>query len=150
MTDSDLLSAINADPTALSLATAGDDSGCATRLSATLPPTVASKFKDGSGLVGAFSNPADGFAAIQALQSASASNPLLAYILPWLAPGSVGLDMGNPAIRAMLDQLQAASVLTADAVTTLKAIAEVPVAVSAGDVSRVMAPSRPNGKVVTP
>lgn len=57
---------------------------------------------------------------------------LIARQLKFLAAD--GLDFGSAALRGMLDQLAAASIITADDAAALKAIALVPVNVSEHDV----------------
>lgn len=158
MTDSELLAAIEADPAARALADAGDDAGAAARLRAILPPALASVYVNERAIFAAFPDPADAEAVMQGLEAVAKGdpdatppvpgNPTVARSLAWLRPNNGGIDLANAAARAMLDQLAGAGILAASSVATLKALAESPAAVSAGDVSRACLPNRPNGKVV--
>ena len=152
MTDADLLAAIVADPTSKALADAGNDSGCAAAVAPLLPAILAPKLVTERGLFDAFPNPADAEAILQglaAVATANPPNPVVARTLRWLSPDLGGLDMGNPNVRGMIDQLaaQVPTIFTAARVAILKAIPLVPQAVTAADVSRVYAVNRPNGKV---
>ena len=64
MTDSELHDLIVANPTAKALADAGNDSGCAAVIAATLPPVVGPRYIDYSTILGAFADPTDGYTAI--------------------------------------------------------------------------------------
>lgn len=49
--------------------------------------------------------------------------PLVKRMIKWLQPGTLeGLDMGNPALLAVLDELVAANVITGDAAAAVTAI----------------------------
>lgn len=61
---------------------------------------------------------------------------LIARQLKFLA--SDGLDFGSPALRGMLDQLTAATIITADEAAALKAIGQVPANVTEYDVRRAV------------
>lgn len=61
---------------------------------------------------------------LQRLDAAAAADAVIARVRGWFAPSAGGVDVGLAATRAMLDQLQADSVLTADQVTAIKAMAE--------------------------
>lgn len=150
MTDSELLAAIDADPQARALAGAGDDAGCAARLAAVLPPAVVPDTRVSERTVmAAFADPAEGEAVLQGFAAAADSDAVFRRVLAWLSPEKGGVDFGNPAARASLDRLGAASpsVFTPARVAALKALAERPAAVSAGDVSRAYLPRRPAGRI---
>jgi hypothetical protein len=152
MTDADLLSAIEADPTVKALADAGNDAGCAARLAAVLPPAVRSTYVNERAIFAAFPNPADAEAFMQGLEAVAAGqpnatppvpgNPIVKRALDWLAPNNGGVDVGNPAVRVMLDRMAAGGAITTAAAATVKALAQSPASVSAADVSRVLAPGR--------
>jgi len=150
MTLDELHDAIFGDAQAKALADAGNDAGCAVRLSALLPPTVHPRLVDASNLLAAFPNPADGLAFYNALVTVSAGNPVLTLALQWLNAGTPGLDVGSPAVRAMLDQLVTANVhadITAGRVPVVKALAEVPTTIDHGQVSDAWLRYRPGGIV---
>ena len=147
-----LRAAIGADPQARSLAEAGDDAGCAARMRAILPPVVSSAHR-AEGAILLILGAADGDAALAAIESTaqaappdprSAFAPVLSRIVRLIQSGA-GVDFGEPSVRAMLDQLQAAEILQPSAVAKLKAAAESPASVSADDVSRAWLIHRPGG-----
>lgn len=61
---------------------------------------------------------------LQRLDAAAAADAVIARVRGWFAPSAGGVDVGMASTRAMLDQLQAGGVLTADQVTAIKAMAE--------------------------
>lgn len=89
------------------------------------------------GIITAFVNPADGEAVLQTLEGAAESNPLLARMLRWLAPGMPGLDFGNSGLRAAINAYYGAGVLNEAQRDTLLALGERAVVVSASDIARV-------------
>lgn len=72
------------------------------------------------GLINAFSNPADGEAALLKLEAVAASNSLVDRMLKWLKPGAPGLDIANPKVIAMIDSFVSSSVLTEAEGNTIK------------------------------
>lgn len=148
MTITELHDAIFADPTAKGFADVGNDVACAARMTAILPPTVVRRMADWSTIASAFSDPSEGFAAVQALEAAGESNPVAAFFIQWLAPTSPsGLDLGNSGVRGMLDLLVAGSAITSDQASAIKTLAEVPTAISHGQVSDAWIQYRPGGIV---
>lgn len=152
MTVDELHDAIIADPTAKALADAGNDAGCAAQMAAILPPVVSSVYLNERGVFAVFADPTDAEAVMAALEAAAAGdpaavppippNPVLKRALTWLQPQNGGIDLGHPGVRAMLDQMAAAGQIQPAAVATLKAQAERPPVVLAGDVSRAMRADR--------
>jgi hypothetical protein len=69
-------------------------------------------------------DPAGAETCLDKLTTAASGNPLLARALAWTKPGAPGLDMGNPAVRAMIDSLTAANVITSAEQAILKSIGE--------------------------
>jgi hypothetical protein len=78
----------------------------------------------------------DGVAILTALQSAAA-NPAVGWALQFLGQ-EAGLDIGDPYTQAMVTQLAAAGVLSADQAEQLKALSLVPVVVTQEQVSTEM------------
>jgi len=155
MTDDELHDAIASDPDAKALADAGNDAGCAARMRALLPPGVVST-RLGEGAILLALGDEDGDAALAAIEATTQAEfpegdprrPLpgiLARIVRIIQ--KEGVDFGEPSVRAKLDMLHAAGILTESAVATLKAVAETPARVSADDVSRAWAQYRPGGIV---
>ena len=89
------------------------------------------------GIIAAFSNPADAEVVLQTLEAAALTNPLLARMLRWLAPGMPGLDFGNPALRAALNGYQAAGVLNSTQNNVLLALGEQVLTVNPSDIPKV-------------
>jgi hypothetical protein len=147
VTDAELRTAIFADPAARALADAGNDAGCAARMAAVLPPAAVSRLIDETSFFRAFADPTEAETVLQTLEAIGDQNPVVKRFLKFLGPGSYGLDMGNPMLRAMLDSMVGTTPLTADQVAAVKALAEVPAVVSADDVSRAWSVYRAGGKI---
>ena len=160
MTDTDLLAAIQANPTALAQANAGNDAGCAATLSASLPPIVQPinqnrliTWATARGLLPAFA------------AGATNANPSIASaciaVESFLSGGAQTLDLTDPIIAGptgLLFGLEASGILPANTDTTgknptpgspedLLAYSSVPQVIDHGQVSRVMLPARPGGIV---
>jgi hypothetical protein len=145
VSDSDLLAAVLADPQAAALAAAGNDAGCAARLAAVLPPVPDPGAMVTTRLIlKAFADPADGAACLDAFKAAAQANPVYAWVYTFLSPSEGGVDFGLPQTQAALDGLPG---LTAAQKATLKALGQRPARVTADDVSRALAPRRPNGRL---
>ena len=72
-----------------------------------------------------FDDPQDGHNALVKMEAASQADALLARTLQWLGPqSSKGLDVGNQSVRANIDAMAQAGVLTAAERDTIKGIAE--------------------------
>ena len=115
------------------------DDNAAAALASTLMPRAVTEGQRYTelGIITAFADPADGETVLQTLEAAAASNPLLARMLRWLAPGMPGLDFGNAGLRAAVSAYHAAGVLTTTQRDTLLALGERAVVVSASDIARV-------------
>ncbi len=155
MTDQDIHDAIYNLSAAKALADAGNDSGAAAAVNTagTLPPTIISTTTTEGGVM-TILGPTLGDQALTAIEAvAAATTPgtyssILTRIIRLLRVGyPSGVDFGNPDVRSMLDTLQAASILPAQAVSLLKAAAQVPTTIAASEVSRVWAQYRPNGQI---
>lgn len=152
MTDPELLAAIAADPQAKALADSGNDAGCAARLAASLPPVVrpltTAQLLLWSAARGVLKMVLDG----GTNANAGIASACLA-VQATLNGGAPTLDLDNPVIvgaGGLIDGLTAAGILPASGAGSkadLLAFASVPAPVSAGDVSRVLLPSRPGGIV---
>jgi hypothetical protein len=159
MTDQELHDAIAADGQAKALADAGNDAGCAQRLSQILPPTLVDHWVDEPGIYAAFPDPADGLAVMDGLNAAAAGNPsavppvppnrVVAAALAWLQPQNNGVNLKNAAVRTMLDQLAAAGAFQQRHADTLKALAQRPTVVDYNRISAVWLRYRPDGRVAS-
>lgn len=115
-----------------------DDNAAAELASTLMPKAVVEGVRYTElGIITAFADPADGEAVLQVLETAAETNPLLARMLRWLAPGMPGLDFGNAGLRAAINAYQAANVLTTTQRDTLLALGERAVIVSPADIARV-------------
>lgn len=76
------------------------------------------------GIIAAFADPAAGETVLQTLEALAESNPLLARMLRWLAPGAPGLDFGNAALRAAINAYHEAGHLTTTQCDTLLGLGE--------------------------
>jgi hypothetical protein len=147
MTDSQLLAAIQADSQASALAAAGNDAGCAARIAATAAPVLVSTYVNERGVFAAFADPADAEHVMEALEALAPTNPVIKRALDWMQPNNGGIDLSFASVRTMLDQMAAGGAITTAQAGTLKALAQQPVNITAADVSRVLAPSRPGGRL---
>jgi hypothetical protein len=151
MTTDELHDAILADAAAKSLADAGNDAGCAARMTEILPPTVVRRMADWSTIATAFATPSDGVAVVEAIKAAGSANAVVAFFLPWLDSTSPsGLDLGNAAVRGMLDVLAAGGAVSAQAAAAIKGLAEEPTVITPGQVSDAWLQYRPGGIVGAP
>jgi hypothetical protein len=149
-TDQEVLDAVLADPSALSLMTAGRDAECAARVSALLPPVPANGLVNERAIVYAFSQTPgstadDGAAAVFAFRAASESQtapPSLKLVASWLSPQSGGIDFSLQSVKDAIDGLVASAVLTATQGDVLKSLGVKPDSVSADQVSRAFSASR--------
>lgn len=115
------------------------DDNAAAVLASTLMPAAVTEGQRYTelGIITAFANPADGEAVLQTLEAAAESNPLLARMLRWLAPGMPGLDFGNAGLRAAINAYCGAGVLNETQRDTLLALGERAVTVDPSDIARV-------------
>lgn len=85
--------------------------------------------------------PVSGDAVLRKIEAFAASAHPLASVVRrasgWLAPG-IGIDIGHPSTRALIDQLAQGGVISADEAAKLKALAVVPDPVSELDVRRAI------------
>jgi hypothetical protein len=153
MTEDELHDLIASNPDAKAKADAGDDSGAAQRAAQLAPPLLQQHWVTERGVFAAFTDPVEGEIVLQTLEAVANSEspmaPMLKRAIKWLEPSNGGVDLGHLGVRAMLDALVAASVLTAEQVSTLKALAELPQVITAEAVSHAWSRYRPDGKVVT-
>lgn len=81
--------------------------------------------------------PVSGDAVLRKIEAFGASAHPMANVVRrasgWLAPG-IGIDIGHPSTRALIDQLAAGGVITTDEAGKIKALAVVPDPVSELDV----------------
>ena len=157
MTDQEIHDAIAADVTAMALADAGNDVGCAERLRMSLPREIRPTLITERGVYAAFPDPAAAYAVMEGLKAVALGNPgavppippnpSFARVLGWMDPSQGGVDVGNPTVRGMLDQLEAGGVIAPVANETIKKLAESPASVSTDDVSRAWSRYRPEGLV---
>ena len=140
MTSDELQALIEGDPEAKAFADAGNDTACAARCSAIAPKVVGGeRLVNKLSIIGAFADPAAGYAAIAKLEAAAGSNPVLALALEFMGPTAPrGVDVAHASTRAMLDALGASNVLTSDEVATIKSMGEVAQSVSANDVAAAL------------
>ena len=144
MTTEELRTLIESDPQALELAEAGNDTGCAARLSEIAPKVLSAEHRISAlTILSAFADPAVGADAWAKLKAAGASNPVVALAVEFMGPGSVaGLNIADDRSQAMCDALRAAGVWTQAQCDTIKGLGLVAAVITAEQVSEVMAPDR--------
>lgn len=137
MTNEELHDAIAANDEAKALADAGNDAGAAAAISATLPLTIGEFMLTERGVFKAFANPTDAETVMQTLEGVAAANPADVPIAPvvkralkWMQPNNGGVDVGNAALRQVLD-----AILQPAHAATIKALAEYPQQITDGQVS---------------
>jgi hypothetical protein len=139
-----------ADPEAKAMADAGNDIGCANRISEISAPQVSQfTYVYDRGVIAAFPDPAIGHSFLNGLAVVAEQNPVIGRVLKWLSPSEGGIDVGNAVVRSQLDYLATLGVpgINADVVGTLKGLAETPVVIPVDQVSRVWLQYRPNGRI---
>lgn len=148
-TDAEIYAAIQADATAKALAAAGSDAACAARLNAITPPVfgVTQGMVSATNLLvwGASSGARQ--AIEQGISSAVPGVPSACLAVRDLLAFGGAWDSANPTNQQLVTALVTAGVLTSGQGQSLLALGQSPVIVSGADVSRAMAPYRPNGKV---
>jgi hypothetical protein len=138
---------IDADSQALALATAGDRSGCAARVSSILPETITETYITERTIFDIFSADATlGEEFMQALEGVAAgdpsatpprpSNPIVARALKWMQPNNGGVNVGNIAVRNMIDSFASAGLITQSMADAVKSVAEQPATVTPEDIER--------------
>ena len=146
MNDADLYAAIQADPEAASLASAGDDTGCAARVSASLPPLrgVAS-----ANQILIFGATTGALSSVESRKSDSTPLPGTTTTVGSVCLAVLGLlqyggpfDTANPANQQLVGALVGAGVISEAQGSALLNLAPVPQVVVADDVSRAMSPYR--------
>jgi hypothetical protein len=155
VTDAALLAAIQADATAMSLATAGNDSGCAARMTAILPPVPAPIPNDQLLIWAASRGVLSRVVSGVSNANAAIASACLA-VQASLNGGASVLDITNPAIvgtGALLDGLTSAGILPANVATgsnsptpgsmaDLIAFGSAPQVITTAQVSRCLIPLR--------
>lgn len=157
MTDQQLHDAISADATAKALADAGNDSGCAARMSAVLP-AVSAQYVPVRTLI--YWGALTGARAKMQVASNDNASPVQSLAISYMDlirdSNSPGLDVTDPNIigtGGMLDAFVATTILTASgAGSKADLIAQAPTSpavVPVDQVSRAWLQHRPNGKVAS-
>ena len=149
MTDPEILAVIDAHPAVKAMADAGNDSGCAAALAPLLPPVIVSRTVTAKEIMTAFTTPAqswDVWTRVKAAATTTGAPPYLASVVAWLDPAipTAGLDFGLPIVRAQIQALGSAGVITANEVATLLSLAEAPYPITGNDISRIYAGRRAN------
>lgn len=147
MTTDELHALIAGDAQAKALADAGNDSAAAARAAEIAPAEAFSNHITERSLYAGFVDPAKAEEVLQRLEQAAASNPVVRRALKWLSPAEGGLDVGHVSVRAMIDTLVSASVLTPEQATTIKSLGERPQSFSADEVSAAWLRYRPDGRI---
>lgn len=137
MTPQELRTLIESDAQALALAQSGAADLCAKRCMAIAPKVPTSTLLTELSILRAYTNPADGEAVLQQIETVAASNPVVARVLKWIRPGAPGVDFGDVRVRAMLTLAvnQGGIGLTNVQAAPLLAAAEVSQSISGSDVS---------------
>lgn len=148
MNDEEIRQAVAASPALLAEARVGNDVEIARQLTLSAPMVMGPpRFINGLTILAAFPDPADGEAALQALEAIGEQNPVVKRALSWMAPGAPGLDIASLTTQGMLDQLRAAELLTEAQVNTIKGLALVPDVVTHEQVSAALLETRVDGLV---
>lgn len=135
---------IASDDAATAMAEAGNDSGCAARISEISPKVMGvEKRISALTIMSAFADPSVGADAWGKLKAAAASSPVVALAVEFMGPGSVaGLNIADDRSQAMCDALCTAGVWTQAQCDTIKGLGLVAQAINVNDVSAALAPGR--------
>lgn len=144
MTDAEVLTLIDGDPTASSLAASGDDAGCAARLGSIAPASESAPITQDQLLMwgaatGAIKRIIDG-------QANASVGPLCQAVM--IRVNSAGtFDASNAANKAGIAALVSAGILTSQEAQSLAAMGLRKPTITTDQVSRALSPRRPNGRV---
>lgn len=76
------------------------------------------------GIYNTFGDPMAAETFLQKMEAIAEQNPVVKRMFRWIGPGSDGLDVGNPMVRAALDSLVGTAGITQEEVNHLKDDAE--------------------------
>lgn len=144
MTTEELRALIESDPEALEMAEAGNDTGCAARLSEIAPKVpAAERYIHAMDIMSAFADPTIGADAWDKLVAASANSGVIAIAVSYMKPDSQrGLNIADSRSQAMCNQLQQLRVWTTQQRDTIKDLRLVSQIITPDQVSEAMAPTR--------
>jgi hypothetical protein len=141
MTPAELLTLIQSDATATSLANAGNDSGCALRCIVIASPVRVPAVLTARGLYKAI-GPATAETILQKLLAYSQANQsyslIISRFLGWLEPANEGADFGDADLLNLAAGLLAGGVLTQTEFDALNGISLKPPVITANDVSKAL------------
>lgn len=144
MTPSELLILIQGDPTALALATAGNDEACASRCREIAPKEIRETLLTELSILKHIPDPENAETILQTVEGVAVVSPTVQRILKWLQPGAPGVDFGDARIRAaMTAPVEAGGVgLSEKQAAPLLALAEHEPNITAADVGTAMISER--------
>lgn len=102
MSPEELRILIESDSEALRLASTGAADLCAARCRAIAPKVTQVTRVTELTILSLYANPVDGETVLQTIETVAQSNAVVKRILPWLQPGSDGLDIGDARVRQLL------------------------------------------------
>jgi hypothetical protein len=150
MTDDEIRAAIISSPELRALIESGNDQAVADALSLNADPVPTGELYSERALFNEL-GPIVAESIMAKLEQFAAgsdsSSSVVARGLKWLQPDQGGIDFQNLALKQMLTGLQVAGVLTADELAALTSLGLRPGVVLGADVSRAVAPWRPDGVV---
>lgn len=101
MTPAELLALIQSDPTALALATAGQDEDCAVRCTAIAQAIVTTTPVTEYSILNALTI-ANSEIVLGKIETAAQTNPTIKRLLKWMQPGAPGVDFGITKFKNLL------------------------------------------------
>jgi hypothetical protein len=141
MTSAELLSLIQSDASASSLAAAGNDSGCAARCMVIAPLLRVPAVLTSRGLYKAI-GPSTAETILQKLAGYADANQtysaIIARFLEWMEPANEGADFGDSDLLNLASGLLAGGVLTQSEFDALNGISLKPPVITANDVSKAL------------
>lgn len=102
MDTTELFQFIQSDPVAAELARAGHDEDAAARLRGIADPVYEERLVTELGIYNIYPNPADAETVLQTIEAVAEVNPFVKRLLKWLQPGAIGVNFGDPRVKAAL------------------------------------------------
>lgn len=99
----EILSLIESDAVAKKIADdRTDDEALAARLREIAPPQYEERLLTELGIYNIYPNPADAEKVLQTFEAVAEVNPFVKRLVKWLQPGAIGVNFGDPRVKAAL------------------------------------------------
>lgn len=146
MDTTELMQLIQSDPVALALASAGHDEDAAARLRDIVDPVYEERLITELSIYNIYPNQADAERVLQTIEAVAEVNPFVKRLLKWLQPGAVGVNFGDPRVKAALTApVESGGLgLSKELAAPLLAVGKTQPAITAAHVGEAMRDARKN------